>query len=170
MKFLSENNHNLNTLEINGIYGIHNEHLQTLHKLIVHNRTQHNQGLNKILYHEYTKSSTLKRNDTNRPIDVDVCPKCDEVRMVFDCPRIRCECRGCDLCITWCIECGICLRGNDEEVEESCCEDMLCLECWLKLPKCNFCNKPYCNKHADQQHRVSGSMGFVCDACHSNFN
>ncbi|KAK6122406.1 hypothetical protein DH2020_043848 [Rehmannia glutinosa] len=168
VKLLSKNNHKLKVLQINGIQGIQKEELETLHNLINQGQTQ--QKIGKILYHEYNKFSTLEHIETNHPIDVDICPKCNEVRIVFDCPRVSCQkCRGCDLCITRCIECGICITST-QELEEASCSDTLCLECWLKLPKCSYCNKPYCNKHADQQHRVSGSVGFVCATCHSRFN
>ncbi|KAI3453156.1 hypothetical protein Pfo_009819 [Paulownia fortunei] len=177
VKLLARNNHRLTSLKISGIYGIQKEDLETLHNLMNHDQTQ--QKNCKILYHEYKKLSTQKHIETYSSIDVYLCPKCNEVRMVFDCPQVLCEkqqqqqeaseCRGCDSCITRCIECGICITGT-QEVEEASCADTLCLECWLKLPKCNFCNKPYCNQHADQQHRLSGSLGFVCATCHSKFN
>lgn len=162
----------LESLRIYGIYGFEKEDLQTLHNLIDPSRTQ---KTGKILYHEHKKSSALKHKDTNRPIDIDLCPKCDEITAIFDCPRVACEnlqqrlvseCRGCALCITRCTECGICITG-DQELEEASCPDILCLDCWLKLPKCNFCNKPYCNLHADQKQRISGSTGFVCANCYS---
>ncbi|KAL3644721.1 hypothetical protein CASFOL_009901 [Castilleja foliolosa] len=171
VKLLSNHNYTLKTLRINGIHNINNQQLETLRSLII-NQSQHITA--KILYHEHTKLSTLDHISTSHPIDVDTCPICNEVKMVFDCPQMPCqqreiisECRGCESCVPRCVECGICVQ----ESEEALCSDTLCLECWLKLPKCNFCNKPYCSKHADRQERVSGStVGFVCAACYLKWN
>ncbi|GFP83547.1 F-box protein skip28 [Phtheirospermum japonicum] len=178
VKLLSKNNHMLKTLQINGVYGINNQQLETLHTLIINQSQQHNRG--KILYHEHTKLSTLDHisNDDHRSIDVDTCPVCNEVKMVFDCPQMPCqrlqhreinsECKGCESCVARCVECGVCVT-NTQDLEEALCSDTLCSDCWLKLPKCDFCNKPYCNKHADRQERVSESMvGFVCATCNAD--
>ncbi|KAK4400079.1 F-box protein SKIP28 [Sesamum angolense] len=172
LMLLSKNSHRIKSLKIGGIYGVRKEDLETIQSLINHNQTQHKR--NNIFCHEYKKFSTLKHIDTNCLVDLDVCPKCNEVRMVFDCPNVGCkkrqgsQCRGCEFCVTRCVECGICITES-EELEEVSCSDTLCSDCWMKLPKCNFCNKPYCSQHADQQLRVSGSTGFVCAACHSKF-
>ncbi|KAL0408991.1 UNVERIFIED_CONTAM: F-box protein SKIP28 [Sesamum radiatum] len=172
LKLLTKNSHRIKSLKINGIYGVQKADLEVIHTLINHNQSQHKR--NKIFCHEYKKFSTLKHIDTNCPVDLDVCPKCNEVRMVFDCPKVDCkkrqgrQCRGCEYCVTRCVECGICITES-QELDEVSCSDTLCSDCWMKLPKCNFCNKPYCSQHADQQHRVSGSTGFVCAACHSKF-
>ncbi|KAL1556543.1 F-box protein SKIP28-like [Salvia divinorum] len=168
VKLLTKDNHRLRSLKISGVYGVRPEDLQTLHGLM--DQTQ--QKRDKIFYHLHR----IESND-DPCIDVDICPKCGDVRMVFDCPRLLCrqqqkhgECRGCSSCIVRCIECGVCMKGIDQEVEAAACADALCLECWLKLPKCNFCNKPYCSLHADQQHILSDSAGFICATCHSKFS
>ncbi|CAA3026929.1 Hypothetical predicted protein [Olea europaea subsp. europaea] len=112
------------------------EDLYTLHNLLDLDETQ--QKKVKILYHEHKKCSSLKREETDYPIDVDVCPKCYEVRMVFDCPGIlrpkeqqlqTIECKGCYHCIPRCDECGICITG--QELAKAAWADTLCLECWL---------------------------------------
>ncbi|GKC18001.1 F-box protein SKIP28 [Tanacetum coccineum] len=140
----------LKTLKINGIFNITKEHLQTLHSLL--------------------------KSDGRSSIDVEICPKCDEVRMVYDCPLETCErkritgsCRGCKFCVLRCEECRKCV-GFDDEESEAACEDTLCEECWIQLPKCNFCNKPYCNRHAYRQCVLPGSSGFVCEACCSKID
>ncbi|XP_023767236.1 F-box protein SKIP28 [Lactuca sativa] len=142
----------LKSLKINGIYNITKDHFQTLCMLMKSNEPD------------------TSRQDS---IDVGICPKCDEVRMVFDCPLETCErkntiggCRGCKFCILRCEECGKCV----EEDSEAACEDTLCLDCWIKLPKCGFCNKPYCNKHAYKQCVLPDSSGFVCEACYSTID
>ncbi|KAL3510517.1 hypothetical protein ACH5RR_029918 [Cinchona calisaya] len=150
------------------------EDLEILHHLIDgQNQSWQKKGLH--FYHEYKDLSTFKHSSS--PIDVDICPKCDEVRLVFDCPRDSCrrkkqqqrqqkfECRGCYICISRCEECGICIK--EEDPEEAACADMLCLGCWLRLPKCSFCNKPYCHQHNDLKYSLVGSSGYVCTDCHA---
>ncbi|KAI3818241.1 hypothetical protein L1987_12044 [Smallanthus sonchifolius] len=141
---LNQHNVTLKTLKINGISNITKEHLQTLHSLL----------------NTYDTSS----------IDLEICPKCDEPRMVYDCPLETCDrkwttggCRGCKFCVLRCEECGKCV-GFDDDDNEAACEDMLCEDCWIKLPKCDFCNKPYCNKHAYKQCVIPGSSHFICEA------
>lgn len=131
------------------------------------------------LYHEFKKLTILKLKETSPPIDMELCPKCNEVQVVYDCPRDSCkrlrhlqqqaECRGCRYCIPRCEECGICIKDEEEEPEEAACPDSLCLGCWLQLPKCSFCNKPYCSDHSDQQCFLPESSGFVCTPCHAKF-
>ncbi|KAG6650524.1 F-box protein SKIP28 isoform X3 [Carya illinoinensis] len=140
-----------------------------------------NHGINKVqqrqqpmLFHR--RNSSMFSNESEPLIDVDICPKCKDVRMVYDCPREACKrknkklmqptagCKGCNLCIPRCEECGGCLES--EEIEETACGDGLCSECWLQLPKCNFCNRPNCNRHTNRQYKHSSSSGFVCEICH----
>ncbi|CAI9096745.1 OLC1v1032955C1 [Oldenlandia corymbosa var. corymbosa] len=174
VKLLRRDNHRLKCLKIRGIYNIKKEDLEILHQLIDdENLPMQKEEMN--LYHNYNDLSPFQQSGP--AIDVDVCPRCDEVRGVFDCPRDSCrtmkqhqkvmECRGCKLCILRCEECGICIKEDD--LVEVACADVLCLDCWLQLPKCIFCNKPYCTQHADQQCRLSGSSGFVCTKCHAKF-
>lgn len=127
-------------------------------------------------FHDHRNLSVLGVEDRNRPIDMEVCPRCLEARMVFDCPRESCkkkkakemtECRACYFCIPRCEECGKCIE--DEEPEEVLCADILCSDCWLQLPKCDFCNWPYCSRHANLWQKNPGSRGFICGICHVNF-
>ncbi|KAL8249828.1 hypothetical protein R6Q59_006696 [Mikania micrantha] len=143
---LNQHNATLKTLKINGISNITKEHLQTLRSLL--------------------------HSDNCSSIDIEICPKCDEPRMVYDCPLDTCDrkratgsCRGCKFCVLRCEECEKCV-GFDDEENEAACEDMLCEGCWLKLPKCDFCNKPYCNKHVYKQCCIPGSSHFICEACY----
>ncbi|XXG81855.1 hypothetical protein AAC387_Pa09g2407 [Persea americana] len=103
-------------------------------------------------------------------IDVDICPKCNEVRIVFDCPREgRCQkwsCRGCLFCIVRCKECGGCISLEEVETGETVCPDCVCSECWLHLPKCVLCNRPSCSQHLYLQSRsFPGSPDFTCELC-----
>ncbi|KAL7000900.1 hypothetical protein U1Q18_002052 [Sarracenia purpurea var. burkii] len=148
-----QQNHNLVSLKINGIYNIKQEHLDALR-------------------------SILEPQEIACQIDVDICPKCNLVRPVFNCPRQSCErkrrglseCKGCSYCIPRCVECERCVGFEEEEdTGDTACGDTLCSECWLQHSKCNFCNRPYCNQHADQCCNLPGSSGFVCIDCHMNF-
>lgn len=163
MKTLSKNGHTLKSLRINGIYNIQKHHLETLHSYL----------------QIPTSQQRLKHHVDEPLIDLQICPRCDQPRVVFDCPIKSCEikkeksnmtdCRGCSFCIPRCIECGVCFNES-EEVEEAVCGDDLCSNCWLCLPKCSFCNKPYCTSHAKEKSRYSsGSTQFVCDACNAKF-
>ncbi|KFK33387.1 hypothetical protein AALP_AA5G006500 [Arabis alpina] len=145
---LTKNNHKLETLHINGVYGFTKHHIAAL----------------------------LNYLPDVGAIDVEVCPKCDEVRMVPACSRRSCEskerkCRGCRFCVSRCVECLVCL-GSDTEVQEAACGgDVLCLECWLVLPKCRFCNKPYCTSHSGLRQEIEDTDDaarpmFECQACY----
>lgn len=170
-------------LKINGIYNINSEHLDTIHTLIQLNHTQQKQRKQMCNFYHNRHQYLLnfkEENETNPDLDIDTCLKCSKVRMVFDCPEQMCRrkseanllsaCRGCQYCIPRCEECGRCVTDPEERDDaEAVCNDILCMECWLQLPKCNFCNKPYCNLHVQQKHNLSETSGFLCEACHSNF-
>lgn len=170
-------------LKINGIYNINSEHLDTIRDLIQLNQTQKKQR--KQMYNLYHNRHQYllnfrEENETNPDIDIDTCLKCSELRMVFDCPDQMCRtkseenllsvCRGCQYCIPRCEECGRCVTNSEEQDDvEAACNDILCIECWLQLPKCNFCNKPYCKLHVLQKRCLPESSGFLCEVCYSNF-
>ncbi|KAK9935452.1 hypothetical protein M0R45_022555 [Rubus argutus] len=179
VKTLSERGRGLKSIMINGIYNIHKQHLETLESYLHEmnlDRQKEQPGSWPLLYDEYMDSPTFRHDKGHIPIDLEVCPKCDEVRMVFDCPRWSCkrkiersmtECKGCKFCILRCRECGGCV--DSQEIEEAVCADILCSNCWLKLPKCNFCNKPYCRQHTNNGGCASGSAGFICEVCYNKF-
>ncbi|XP_019164557.1 PREDICTED: F-box protein SKIP28 [Ipomoea nil] len=166
----NSNNHRLKTLKISGIYNVTKEDLQTLCNLLGKTQNHHHHQNPKNLYHKRRDISKIRGEEEDDPsIDIDECPKCGEVRAVFDCPRESCSCRGCIICIRRCEECGVCMVGEEEEQSEAACADDLCLGCWLKLPKCSFCNRPYCHQHSNQQCRLPGYEGFLCVICNDNF-
>ncbi|KAH9746237.1 F-box protein SKIP28 [Citrus sinensis] len=168
---LSENDHTLEILHISGVYNITKEHLRTLHShLKLNSSRQNEQKRQPILYHKARHYPVLVNRENDHSIDVEICPSCSEVRMVFDCSKQLCKgkpparcCRGCYHCIPRCAECGGCIQP--EEMEDAVCNDMLCSDCWLQLPKCNLCNKPYCRQHANLGSNSSCSSGFICDIC-----
>lgn len=142
---------NVETLHINGVHRFTKDHLSALSTYLPHEGA----------------------------IDVEVCPKCNQVMMIPSCSRASCnrgrrqerKCRGCWFCVSRCMECSLCL-GSDTEIQEAACGgDSLCLECWLVLPKCRFCNKPYCTSHSSLRHDIatndpSAQPMFECEACH----
>ncbi|KAE8690878.1 O-Glycosyl hydrolases family 17 protein [Hibiscus syriacus] len=86
---LSDCQHSLKSLQVNGIANMKKEHLeriqyylQTKPKLqLVQPRRQ------PLLYHNYRKFQAYRWEEHGRVIDVEICPKCNEVRVLFDCPR-----------------------------------------------------------------------------------
>ncbi|CAH9095436.1 unnamed protein product [Cuscuta europaea] len=168
VQLLAKGSHRLKSIKLSGIYNMNKENLSILCNLLGQN--QENQNMRN-LYHKRRNHSRIGEDDDgdHQSIDIDVCSKCTETRMVFDCPLDSCSCRGCIICIKRCEECGVCVK-DDEDRPEAACLDDLCLGCWMKLPKCSFCNRPYCHEHAEQQQcRVPGSEGFLCVACHDRF-
>ncbi|GLU11410.1 hypothetical protein SLE2022_281580 [Rubroshorea leprosula] len=70
--------------------------------------------------------------DDDRAIDIEMCPRCQNLRLVYDCPAESCSntaqlCRACRLCITRCIQCGCCIENRD--YEEMFCLDNRCMDC-----------------------------------------
>ncbi|KAI5065896.1 hypothetical protein GOP47_0018520 [Adiantum capillus-veneris] len=138
----------LKELKLRNIRGVTDHHLQTLATImgmpVVSNLVTKPQ-----FFHEddYPRVRDLQQ----RPIDVEVCPKCRDVGMVYDCTRLECqakqECRACAGCTVRCNECGVCLQ--DDEHNETVCFDVMCLNCWLRLPKCAECHRPACGRHLD---------------------
>ncbi|GLJ48244.1 hypothetical protein SUGI_1018570 [Cryptomeria japonica] len=168
----TENNRNgmsgLKHLRIRGLYGLTKDHLDNLKSSVNGGFQQQTGPVKPQFYHNGHYSFTY---DDDRSIDVEVCPKCDNARLVYDCTRERCQqrkdhklqqCRGCIFCIARCEECGRCI--DDNEYEETFCLDLLCSSCWLQLPKCLECNRPGCGRHADHFMRKPDTT-FVCGDC-----
>ncbi|XAR63663.1 hypothetical protein NMG60_11023686 [Bertholletia excelsa] len=182
VQMLQKHNYNLVSLKMRGIYNVKKEHLKELQSILKTNmrcQGMMQQRQHRVYYHGCENLTKLGIEETNCPIDLDICPKCDLVRMVFDCPKKKCEekrqkgvreCRGCYHCLPRCAGCGECLN-EAEEPEEGACNwmDVFCLDCWLQLPKCNFCNKACCKQHAGECCSLPSSSGFICYACHEEY-
>ncbi|XVF60111.1 hypothetical protein PTKIN_Ptkin08bG0017500 [Pterospermum kingtungense] len=77
--------------------------------------------------------------DDERAIDIDVCPRCQKLKLIYDCPSESCRkthnsaqlCRACILCIVRCICCGCCFK--DRDYEETFTLDFLCFNCWKQM-------------------------------------
>ncbi|PIA53798.1 hypothetical protein AQUCO_00900407v1 [Aquilegia coerulea] len=166
VKSLTDQSNKLKFLRLENVHNLTEEHLQIFHSCLKINPEEQKPKV----YLSYGLFPAL--SDTNA-IDVEVCPKCKDVKLVFECPRETCRsknkrplqaCKGCLLCIPRCEGCGGCV--DVDETGETACLDVVCLDCWLQLPKCNLCNKPYCHRHADNiQWSPPYSSGFVCDTC-----
>lgn len=166
VKWLTENKGTLERLRLRGLCNIRKVHLDILNSLV--SKQNQEQVPQQSFYGDW--HSLPLDSDDGRPIDVEICPKCTNIRLVFDCTRENCrtmkerwsECRGCFFCIARCEDCGGCI--DDYLGEETVCSHLLCLECWLRLPKCNLCNRPYCYGH-EKGSSASNSAGFVCEHC-----
>ncbi|KAJ6820175.1 F-box protein SKIP28 [Iris pallida] len=169
VRWLAEHKGNLERLQIYGVRNIRREHLDILNSFL--QKTDEQRVPQPFFYGSW---QSLPYDGEGRPIDVDVCPKCRNIALVFDCTREDCrtmknrwtECKGCFFCIARCEDCGACI--NYEEVgEETACSHLLCLDCWLQLPKCNMCNRPYCNRHGQERFATTAgsSIGFICEEC-----
>lgn len=85
--------------------------------------------------------------DDDCAIDIEACPRCQKLSLVYDCPAKSCQgkhradqmCRACMLCIARCISCGCCLQDTD--YEETFCLDLLCVVCMKKILKCRHGEK-----------------------------
>nr|GEY36953.1 hypothetical protein [Tanacetum cinerariifolium] len=90
----------------------------------------------------YHRANLYFQSDDDRAIDVEVCPRCKHLRLVYDCPADGCQpkdkcpdlCRACIICIPRCAECGRCVHNS--EYEETFSLDYLCSDCLKHYPRC----------------------------------
>lgn len=127
-------------LHIGGLYGITQKQFDELNFLLGTD-TQLQQHPHKP--HFYCRGNLYLTCDDDRAIDIEVCPRCQNLRLVYDCPAEGCQgvvgrttqvCRACTLCIPRCSQCGRCI--NDSEYEETFCLELLCCSCSQYLVKC----------------------------------
>ncbi|PPD79739.1 hypothetical protein GOBAR_DD23346 [Gossypium barbadense] len=117
-------------LRIAGVYGVTQKHFEEL-KLLLGMDNQIQQIMHKP--HFYNRRNVC---EDDRAIDIEMCLRCENVRLVYDCPAEGCQqkdhtaqlCRGCTLCIPRCVQCGRCI--NDGEYEETFSLELLCSDCW----------------------------------------
>ncbi|KAK3013139.1 hypothetical protein RJ639_008562 [Escallonia herrerae] len=126
-------------LRIGGLYGVTHEHFEELKVLLGADR--HVQE-NNHKPHFFHRGNYYMLCDDDRCIDIELCPRCEKLRLVYDCPSETCQakdnttgvCRACTLCIQRCFQCGRCINGG--EYEETFCLDLLCSDCSKQLHKC----------------------------------
>lgn len=125
-------------LRIGGLYGITHEHFEELQHLLGTEECPEKEAYKVRKPRFYVRENIYVLFDDNRSIDVEVCPKCQKLRLVYDCPFEGCRvkdgtpdsCRACSLCIARCIQCGRCI--SDNEYEETFCLELLCADCLTK--------------------------------------
>ncbi|KAL5826994.1 hypothetical protein ACOSQ3_018839 [Xanthoceras sorbifolium] len=121
-------------LRIAGVYGVTKKHFEELKFLLGADSTMQ-QNAHKP--HFYYRGNFYLSCEDDRAIDIEMCPRCQNLKLVYDCPAEGCqvnpslECRACILCIARCVQCGRCI--NDSEYEETFCLELLCSYC-LKQP------------------------------------
>lgn len=120
-------------LRLGGFFGVNHEHYEEL-KLLLGADEKDSGSYHKP--HFYHRDNFYLPYDDNRAIDIEMCPRCDKFRLVYDCPAEDCKikdscvqvCRACTFCIARCAQCGRCI--NDTEFEETFCLELLCSECF----------------------------------------
>lgn len=126
-------------LRIGGLYGVAHKHFEEL-KLLLGIDIHEQKNAHKP--HFYNRGNFYLLGDDDRAIDIEMCPRCQNLRLVYDCPADGCQvkenaaqvCRACTLCIARCVQCGRCI--NDGEYEETFCLEWLCSDCFKQQPQC----------------------------------
>ena len=124
----------LKHLRIGGLYGVTPKHFEEL-KALLGSDGQIQQSARKPRF--YNRKNLYLSCDDDHDIDVEMCPRCENLRLVYDCPAEACQwkdhatqlCRACTLCIARCVQCGRCI--NDTEYEETFCLELLCSDCLM---------------------------------------
>ncbi|CAI9763152.1 unnamed protein product [Fraxinus pennsylvanica] len=137
--FKSSGKTGIEHLRIGGICIIKDDQLEELRLLIGADKDKQGSA-NKPRFYCY--GQLYLSLDDECAIDVETCPRCQQVRLVYDCPAESCQkkpltsqsCKGCTFCIARCINCGRCL--NDTDYEETFCLDLICLGCWMDILNC----------------------------------
>ncbi|GAV80363.1 hypothetical protein CFOL_v3_23824 [Cephalotus follicularis] len=119
-------------LRIGGLYGVTQNYFEELKFLLGTDSFMQNAHKP----HFYNKGKLYLSCEDDRAIDIETCPRCQNLRLVYDCPAEGCQgkelatrvCRACTLCISRCVQCGRCI--NDSAYEETFCLELLCSDCW----------------------------------------
>ncbi|KAL3511405.1 hypothetical protein ACH5RR_030806 [Cinchona calisaya] len=135
---LNKGSQGIRYLRIGGLYGVTHEHVEDLKLLLSADKKPQEKARKP---HFYLRGKFYILCDDERTVDVEVCPICQKMRLVYDCPSEGCQlkehdtqlCRACALCISRCAQCGRCI--NDGEYEETFCLDYVCSDCFQYLPK-----------------------------------
>ncbi|KAL4570130.1 hypothetical protein LXL04_025781 [Taraxacum kok-saghyz] len=120
-----------------GFYGITYEHFKELKFLLGTDNNNSNLEKSDYVPHYYHRGNVYLPDD-ERDIDVEVCPRCQNLRLVYDCPAEGCfgkdNCRACIICIPRCAQCGRCVHNS--EYEETFSLEYLCSGCLKEMPRC----------------------------------
>lgn len=120
-------------LRIDGISAVTDKQFEELKSLLDADNQVKQLIKNKPRFY-YGRQSYLLCDD-DRPIDVEVCPRCQKLSAVYDCPAEGCQgkqnptqlCRACTLCIARCFHCGRCIEDCD--YEETFFLEIFCMDC-----------------------------------------
>ncbi|CAA6668099.1 unnamed protein product [Spirodela intermedia] len=123
-------------LAVGGLYNIKREHYDELKTLLcLDGRPQ--LGARKPRFYHLRRSATCSGAD-GPTIDIEACPVCENIRVIYDCPLADCRrgpsgrCRACSICISRCNQCGRCIHGH--EYEETFFLEWICFPCMNYLP------------------------------------
>lgn len=115
-------------LETGGLYGVTKDHYDELLDLLDIDKSVKQTVHKPRFYHRGYTFATC--DDVVRALDIEMCRKCQNWRIVYDCPAEDCkgkeECRACSLCVQRCVQCGRCINGV---YEETFCLEFLCSGC-----------------------------------------
>ncbi|OVA20476.1 F-box domain [Macleaya cordata] len=136
--FKSTGTPGIKQLRIGGRYGVTHMHFEELKSLVGADKCIHPNAHKPRFYNGHYSLPY----DDDRAIDIEICPRCQNLRLVYDCPAESCQgkqadsqlCRACTICIARCFQCGRCI--NDGEYEETFCLELLCSDCWKQLIDC----------------------------------
>ncbi|KAF3792761.1 F-box protein [Nymphaea thermarum] len=134
--FKSFSDHGLKQLRLGDLYGMTHEQYEELLPLLDVDTGGASEVLKPQYYH---LGCSPVSHDDGRKLDIEICPICENVRLVYDCPDEGCNtkrpadkaCRACTFCIARCVHCGRCVK--DGEYEETFSLDLLCPSCWWLL-------------------------------------
>ncbi|KAG9446359.1 hypothetical protein H6P81_012487 [Aristolochia fimbriata] len=125
-------------LRIGELYGVTHQHFEELKLLLGADSYDEQQA--KI--HRKPRLYPLRHSSFSvdggfGAIDIEVCPRCGNPKILYDCPVDGCQgkppasqgCRACTFCIKRCCMCGICIN-NDSEYEETFSLEWICSGCW----------------------------------------
>ena len=124
----------LKQLRIGGLW-VTREQLEQLNYLLDGGLKQRSQTVKPRFYPSGHYADFALLPDDDRTIDLEACPKCGGVALVYDCTNESCqnqrdhtatECRACYLCIPRCDVCGKCLHGEYVDIYYL---ERRCLDC-----------------------------------------
>lgn len=121
----------LKQLKLGRLFSLLPEHYEDLRSLLGRNEVGCQPIASKPQFYHCGVSSLAC--DDDRAIDIEICPECQNLKFVYDCPSESCRakgldhCRACDSCIIRCSQCGRCMK--DCRYEETFLLDYICRGC-----------------------------------------